>query len=972
MVPSHRAARATALAFALALLAALPALAAPDPVRVLLLGGLNTHEGQDASGEGRTTRLIRRILEESGRFTVDVTIDPAALRPETLEPYAAVIDNWSNYPAAEHPWGAEAETALLDFVRGGGGFAVIHASTACFPTWPEYRDLIGLYWEEGTAGHAAVHAFTVQPARQGHPITRGMQPFEITDELYQRLTLGPRARVVSTAFSDPAHGGTGGEEPMAAVTEFGEGRCFTIVLGHDDRALDSDGWRLLFTRGLEWAATERATVERPLDPEAALRAIATHRSADARERLASVERLVRDAIDDPGRAPGLANAMAAFLATDATVEAKSFVLRQLSLLATSSQVPAIAVLLGGESLGRDALDALRRIGSPAATAALRKALPRLRGKHLAGAVGALGALGDRAAVRPLAELLESPDREVALAAIDALGRIADTPSIDALSAFLPSAREALRGPIADALLRCADSVRARGDLTRARALYQACWERDTPPESRAAAYAGLLALAPSLDLILQGFTGRSPRLSSFAAAALTDPRNKTVVESVAPGIARLDPASQVQVLAALARLGDPAYATYVTPLLAAPRAEVRRAAMDAVAELGGADEVPPLVDALRAGADDAERAHGGEALARLLTRIDRAGGGLPLGFAEIGQEPAAVQAALLRAISRVGSREALAVLRDALAAPAAELRLAALNALAGWPDRQPVGALLERARLAGAGPEREAALGVIASLALRGPREPAKSASLLAAALPLAGGAEAKRALLGALGLAPVAESLPAVLPYLDDADAGEEAALAVVRIAGALDASQTEAVTESLRAVLAAARSGPAHDAARDALLRLGVDLPRTPSARLAEPGPDLARDASATSPDGIDSDGAASGDQAAIDGDPATYWDEADNQAEYRLLVTFPSEREVGAIRITGHQHHSYAPRDFAVLCDGAVVAEVVEAAYEANVFALTFPAVRCTTLELRITGYHGRSPAIRELEVFGPQAR
>ena len=122
------------------------------------------------------------------------------------------------------------------------------------------------------------------------------------------------------------------------------------------------------------------------------------------------------------------------------------------------------------------------------------------------------------------------------------------------------------------------------------------------------------------------------------------------------------------------------------------------------------------------------------------------------------------------------------------------------------------------------------------------------------------------------------------------------------------------------------------------------------------------------ASSPDDIDSDGAASGDQAGIDGDPATYWDEVNDQSLYRFKVTFPAPTQVAAIRIMGHQQHMHSPKDFDILCDDRVVLSVKDAWYENNQFAIPFPRTTCTTLELKINAGYGPSPAIRELEIFG----
>ena len=66
-------------------------------------------------------------------------------------------------------------------------------------------------------------------------------------------------------------------------------------------------------------------------------------------------------------------------------------------------------------------------------------------------------------------------------------------------------------------------------------------------------------------------------------------------------------------------------------------------------------------------------------------------------------------------------------------------------------------------------------------------------------------------------------------------------------------------------------------------------------------------------------------------------------------------------------GFQQHSYAPKDFEVLCDAKVVKKITDAQYSNNWLTVEFAPVGCDTVELRITGYYGQSPAIRELEIF-----
>ena len=60
-----------------------------------------------------------------------------------------------------------------------------------------------------------------------------------------------------------------------------------------------------------------------------------------------------------------------------------------------------------------------------------------------------------------------------------------------------------------------------------------------------------------------------------------------------------------------------------------------------------------------------------------------------------------------------------------------------------------------------------------------------------------------------------------------------------------------------------------------------------------------------------------------------------------------------------------------EYALYCDGKVVATVRDAAYEDNRATIALDPVKASVVELRITGSYGASPAIRELEILSESA-
>ena len=116
---------------------------------MLIVTGANNHEWE------WTAPQLKQILEETGRFSVDVTDEPqrALADREAVARYRAFVLDY-NGPR----WGEAAETAFLQRVRLGTGVAVIHAADHAFPGWVEYDPIHVLETVCRSAESAVRHA----------------------------------------------------------------------------------------------------------------------------------------------------------------------------------------------------------------------------------------------------------------------------------------------------------------------------------------------------------------------------------------------------------------------------------------------------------------------------------------------------------------------------------------------------------------------------------------------------------------------------------------------------------------------------------------------------------------------------------------------------------------------------------------------------------------------------------------------
>jgi len=265
---------ATLFVLSTAMLSAQQSPARSPKIQTLIISGQNRHNWI------ATTPILRKALEDTGRFEVRVVEEFRGAGPETLAPYDLVVVNYDNKNQDPLRWGERAQNAFLDFANSGKGVVIYHFAVAAFVGWDDFERMASGTWRQNNGHHSAAHDFTVKIKDSDHPITRGLklefqQP---KDELYANLKWHPgsKHKVLATAWDDHSlYGGkarqpipgAGIDQPMLWVQDWGKGRVFTTALGHDAPAVSTPAFIVTFTRGAEWAATGNVTL--PLPPELA-------------------------------------------------------------------------------------------------------------------------------------------------------------------------------------------------------------------------------------------------------------------------------------------------------------------------------------------------------------------------------------------------------------------------------------------------------------------------------------------------------------------------------------------------------------------------------------------------------------------------------------------------------------------------------------------------------------------------------
>lgn len=233
----------------------------------LLLSGCRTNQARSNALDGDIKRIVivtgidypghhwqqtapalADVLEADERLDVTVVKDPGFLASPELRHYDAAVLHFMDWESPD-PGGA-ARGGLQRFVRSGKGLTIVHFGCGAFQEWDEFVQIAGRIWDPELRAHDPHGTFTVAITDTKHPITRDMTSFVTTDELYTCLAGETPIHVLATARSNVDDL----DYPIAFVLNYGKGRVFHCVLGHDVAAIENSGAAALFRRGAAWTA----------------------------------------------------------------------------------------------------------------------------------------------------------------------------------------------------------------------------------------------------------------------------------------------------------------------------------------------------------------------------------------------------------------------------------------------------------------------------------------------------------------------------------------------------------------------------------------------------------------------------------------------------------------------------------------------------------------------------------------------
>jgi HEAT repeat protein len=379
------------------------------------------------------------------------------------------------------------------------------------------------------------------------------------------------------------------------------------------------------------------------------------------------------------------------LRSDAPPDQKAITCKKLAIYGDEEAVPALAPLLADARLASWARIALEAIPGSAPDKALRQAAGKLHGELLVGVINSIGVRRDARADGVLTRKLKDSNTQVASAAAVSLGKIGGRRAATALRRALGKSPEAVRPAIAEGCIRCAENFLAEAKGADAVKLYDAVRRAPLPRERVLEGLRGAILARGSagIPLLMEQLQSNDRDYFNIGLRVARELLGREATEAVAGAFGQATPERQPLLLMALAERGDPAATPVVTHAARNGDKKLRRVAIEILDRAGDPSSLPVLLT----DADD-EDPQIAEAALAAVTRL--AGNDVDSELsARLGDSSGGMRQVLMTLAARRGIEKALPLIVQSIRDPDADMRSAAIQALAALGGNNEVAELAQ-------------------------------------------------------------------------------------------------------------------------------------------------------------------------------------------------------------------------------------------------------------------------------------
>jgi uncharacterized protein len=178
----------------------------------------------------------------------------AWFKAEAAQRYDVVL-TYDNY----QPISDETKMDFVNLIKGGKGLVVVHHGIGTYLDWPEYWKIMGMRWYHTNTivdgvlkfsypSDSNENHFRVHVADPDHPVTAGLQDYDMIDETYKGFDVYADSHPLLTTDCPISN------KVIAWAKTYGDGRVVCIQSGHGSTAYVNPNFQTFLRQAIRWTA----------------------------------------------------------------------------------------------------------------------------------------------------------------------------------------------------------------------------------------------------------------------------------------------------------------------------------------------------------------------------------------------------------------------------------------------------------------------------------------------------------------------------------------------------------------------------------------------------------------------------------------------------------------------------------------------------------------------------------------------
>jgi type 1 glutamine amidotransferase len=151
------------------------------------------------------------------------------------------------------------QEAYISLLKKGASMIFLHHALVSYQKWPEFIKIVGGQYHTDPvvvngdtlkANYEHGVSISVKVEDKKHPVTRGLNDFEIVDEVYSGVEILPSVKpLLSTTHPKSMH-------YLAWINHYGNSDVICIQLGHGPSGYSNANFRKLIAQAIQWSAKQ--------------------------------------------------------------------------------------------------------------------------------------------------------------------------------------------------------------------------------------------------------------------------------------------------------------------------------------------------------------------------------------------------------------------------------------------------------------------------------------------------------------------------------------------------------------------------------------------------------------------------------------------------------------------------------------------------------------------------------------------